>query len=194
MKITSIPQIYRHIARWREIFSVLSKYGLANWISRLDLEFAKEFFKDQDGESLARLSAETRIRLALSELGPTFIKLGQILSTRPDLVGVPLATELQRLQDEVRSDPPEAVRAAVLAELAHSVDELFASFDDQPLASASIGQCHAARLHAGDRVVVKVQHPGIEDKVRVDLDILTGMAILAERLPEFENYRPRAMV
>ncbi len=194
MKITSIPQIYRHIARWREIFSVLSKYGLANWISRLDLEFAKEFFKDQDGESLARLSPETRIRLALNELGPTFIKLGQILSTRPDLVGVPLATELQRLQDEVRSDPPEAVRAVIQAELAHGVDELFASFDGQPLASASIGQCHAATLHAGDRVVVKVQHPGIHDKIRVDLDILTGMAILAERLPEFENYRPRSLV
>ena len=109
-------------------------------------------------------------------------------------MGVPLATELQRLQDEVRSDPPEVVRAAVQAELAHSVDELFSCFDDQPLASASIGQCHAARLRAGDRVVVKVQHAGIQDKVRVDLDILTGLALLAERLPEFENYRPRAIV
>jgi ubiquinone biosynthesis protein len=194
MKITSIPQIYRHLARWREIFSVLSKYGLANWISRLDLEFAKEFFKDPDGESLARLSRETRVRLALNELGPTFIKLGQILSTRPDLVGIPLATELQHLQDEVRSDPPDIVRAAVQAELGKSVDELFASFEDQPLASASIGQCHAARLQNGDSVVVKVQHPAIHDKVRVDLDILNGMAILAERVPEFENYRPRAMV
>jgi len=194
MKITSIPQIYRHLTRWREIFAVLSKYGIANWISRLDLEFAKEFFKDPDGGSLARLSPETRIRLALNELGPTFIKLGQILSTRPDLVGVSLASELQRLQDEVRSDPPELVRAAVQTELSHNLDQHFASFDAQPLASASIGQCHAARLHSGEQVVVKVQHPGIQDKVRVDLDILVGMAILAERLPEFENYRPRAMV
>ncbi|HWA97745.1 MAG TPA: AarF/ABC1/UbiB kinase family protein, partial [Pirellulales bacterium] len=106
MKITSIPQIYRHIARWREIIAVLSKYGLADWISRFDLEFAKGLFKDPGGELLARQSPETRVRLALNELGPTFIKLGQLLSTRPDLVGIKLATELQHLQDETRADPP----------------------------------------------------------------------------------------
>jgi ubiquinone biosynthesis protein len=194
MKISSIPQIYRHLARWREIFGVLSKYGLANWISHLDLEFAKELFKDPGGESLARLNPETRIRLALAELGPTFIKLGQILSTRPDLVGVELATELQRLQDETPSDSPDKVRAAIEAELRQPLEEAFACFDDRPLASASIGQCHAARLHSGEQVVVKVRHPGIEDKIRVDLDILTGLAMLAQRLPEFENYRPRAIV
>jgi ubiquinone biosynthesis protein len=194
MKIASIPQIYRHVTRWREIFAVLSKYGLAGWVSRLDLEFAKEFFKDPDGGALARQTAETRVRLALNELGPTFIKLGQILSTRPDLVGVELAAELQHLQDEARADPPEAVRSLIETELGQGVEELFEFFDDRPLASASIGQVHAARLKTGERVVVKVQHAGIEDKVRVDLDILAGLAILAERLPEFENYRPRATV
>ena len=94
MKITSIPQIYRNVNRWGEILSVLSKYGLAGWISRFDLSFAKGFFKNRNGERLATFPREKRIRLALEELGPTFIKLGQILSTRPDQVGLPLAEEL----------------------------------------------------------------------------------------------------
>src|SRR6185437_1016557 len=76
MKISSIPQLYRNFNRSREIASVLSKYGLADWINRLDLEFAKELFKDKSGGSLALQNRETRIRLALTELGPTFIKLG----------------------------------------------------------------------------------------------------------------------
>src|SRR6185436_10111276 len=101
MKISSIPQIYRNVKRWTEILSVLSKYGLADWIARLDLEFVKDQLKARDGELIARESGEARIRLALSELGPTFIKLGQLLSTRPDLVGVTLADELTKLQANV---------------------------------------------------------------------------------------------
>jgi ubiquinone biosynthesis protein len=194
MKINYVPQIYRHMSRWREIIAVLSKYGLANWISRLDLGFAKEFFKDPAGEVLAKHSPETRIRLALNELGPTFIKLGQILSTRPDLVGIKLAAELQHLQDEARADPPDVVRAMIESELGQPIEDLFDDFDEVPLASASIGQVHAARLKSGERVAIKVQHAGIEDKLRVDLDILSGFALLAERIPEFENYRPRATV
>src|SRR4051812_42166367 len=126
MKISSIPQIYRHVNRWREIFQILSKYGLADWASRLDLEFAKEFFKDREGEALARLGHETRIRLALTELGPTFIKLGQILSTRPDVVGVVLADELQRLQTDAPADPPEVIEALIERELGQPVATLFA--------------------------------------------------------------------
>lgn len=194
MKITSIPQIYRNVNRWGEILSVLSKYGLADWVSRLDIDFFKGLFKDADGEVLARRRPEVRIRLALNELGPTFIKLGQILSTRPDIIGVELAGELQHLQDEVRSDSAATVRQTIEDELGSPVDALFADFDDVPLASASIGQVHCARLHSGERVVVKVQHAGIEEKIRVDLDILGGLAQMAEMIPEFENYRPRATV
>ncbi len=194
MNLTAIPQLYRHLNRWREILGVLSKYGLANWISLLDIEFAKEFFKDADGESLARLTTESRIRLALSELGPTFIKLGQVLSTRPDLIGVELAAELTQLQTDVRADPPATVRETIEQELGRPLDDAYAEFNEEPLASASIGQVHAARLHTGQNVVVKVQHAGIEDKVRVDLEILVGLATLAEKLPELVNYRPRATV
>lgn len=194
MKITSIPQIYRNLNRSIDILSVLSKYGLANWISRLDLEFAKELLKNQEGIAIARHSPETRIRLALTELGPTFIKLGQVLSTRPDLIGLELASELQLLQANVPADPPEVVRRILTEELRRDVDEVFLKFHDEALASASIGQVHRAQLPDGEEVVVKVQHDGIQEKVQVDLDILSGLAQLAERIPEFVNYRPTATV
>lgn len=194
MRISTIPQIYRNVNRWGEILSVLSKYGLANWVSRLDWDFAKRFFKDPDGELLARHRPEVRIRLALGELGPTFIKLGQILSTRADLVGVELATELRHLQTDVRADPPEVVRLAIESELGRNIEAVFAEFSDVPIASASIGQVHRARLRNGQEVVVKVQHAGIADKIRVDLDILVGLAQMADMVPEFVPYRPRAVV
>ncbi len=112
MKIATIPQFYRNLNnlnRWREIISVLSKYGLADWLRHFDYGLAKGFFRDHSGEALANLSRETRIRLALTELGPTFIKLGQVLSTRGDLVGTRLADELQQLQTDAGADPPDVV-------------------------------------------------------------------------------------
>jgi ubiquinone biosynthesis protein len=194
MKISTIPHVYRNVNRWGEILAILSKYGLAGWISRFDLTMVKGFLKNRDGEALAHLGRETRIRLALEELGPTFIKLGQILSTRPDQIGMALALELQKLQTSVPHDDPQIVRQMVEAELGKPLEELFEDFDSTPLASASIGQVHRARLHAGDDVAVKVQHAGIRRRMEVDLDILTGLAQLADRIPELRPYRPRAMV
>ncbi len=194
MKITSIPQIYRNVRRWTEIISVLSKYGLADWISKFKLDVIKDALKNRDGEAIARHTREARIRLALTELGPTFIKLGQLLSTRPDVVGVQLADELAKLQSNVPADPPDKIRALIAEELGQPVDELFTRFDDAPIASASIGQVHAARLASGEEVVVKVQHLGIEATVREDLDVLGGLAQLAEMIPEFVPYRPSATV
>lgn len=190
MKITAIPQIYRNVNRLREILSVFSKYGLADGISRLNLDFAKGLLKNRDGEALARHTRERRVRMALEELGPTFVKLGQILSTRPDLVGRSLAEELKQLQDQVPADPPETVHEIVEDELGQPIEDLFSEFDDRPLASASIGQVHRARLKSGEDVVVKVQHAGVQDVVRKDLEVLTGLAQLLERLPEFAPYRP----
>jgi ubiquinone biosynthesis protein len=194
MKITAIPNVYRNVNRWGEILTILSKYGLAGWVGRFDIPLVKRFLKNRDGEALSHLSREVRIRLAIEELGPTFIKLGQILSTRPDQVGMPLAHELQKLQTCVASDPPDVVRDVIEVELKQPLESLFADFDSSPLASASIGQVHRARLHSGDDVVVKVQHAGIRRRMEVDLDILGGLAMLAERLPELQPYRPQATV
>jgi ubiquinone biosynthesis protein len=192
MKLKSIPQLYRHFNRFREILVVFTKYGFA-WITRLGPEFAKDLLKAPGGTAIARLPWETRMRLAISELGPTFIKLGQILSTRPDLVGVGLAEELQHLQEDVAADPPEVVRATIEGELGRPVEELFDQFEDMPIASASIGQCHRATLKTGEPVVVKVQHADIQRRVAVDCDILNGLAQRAERFPEARNYRPRSI-
>ncbi len=193
MKISSIPQIYRHIGRWSEIIAVLSKYELAAWIGWLGPDFTKDILKARGGAAIARLPWETRLRMALAELGPTFIKLGQILSTRPDLVGVDLADELQQLQANAPADPPEKVKELIASELGRPVEQLFAEFEPKAMASASIGQVHRARLHSGELVVVKVLHADIEKKVGVDMEILAGLAVLAEMMPEFRNYRPQAI-
>jgi ubiquinone biosynthesis protein len=173
---------------------VLSKYGLADWLAQSNIDFVKDRLKAPDGEVLSRLTREARIRLTLTELGPTFIKLGQLLSTRPDLVGKELADELAQLQSATPADPPEVVRKVVETELGMPLDELFAEFELVPIASASIGQVHRARLKTGERVVVKVQHHGIESKVNEDLEVLAGLAQLAEQISEFRPYRPTANV
>jgi ubiquinone biosynthesis protein len=194
INVRSIPHLYRNVKRWTEIVTVLSKYGLADWLANTNIDFAKDRLSSRAGESIARLTREARIRLTLTELGPTFIKLGQLLSTRPDVVGKELADEFQQLQAATPADPPEVVRKTVETELGQPLDELFSEFDLIPIASASIGQVHRARLKSGERVVVKVQHAGIESIVNEDLEVLAGLAQLAEQFPEFKPYRPTANV
>ena len=199
MRITDIPQRIRNVKRTTEIISVLSKYGLAGWLNRLPLgqlglEFIKGVLRDADGEAIAGQSREARVRLVLTELGPVFIKLGQILSTRPDLIGVDQAEELKKLQSNVKADPPAVIRRIVQEELGRDVDDIFLDFDDQALASASIGQVHRARLRSGEQVVVKVQHEGIVNKVREDTEVLAALAELAEGIPDLATYRPVEIV
>ena len=195
MNLISLQQFNRNLKRFTEIVSVLLKYGLANWIKESDPELVKSLFRSSEGLAIADMPTETRIRMALSELGPTFIKLGQMLSTRVDLVGPALARELSELQANTPSDPPESVRATIEMELGKPVERVFAEFDDRATASASIGQIHQASLLTGEAVVVKVQHQGIEERISNDLDILLSLAELAEKHdPEIKLYQPRAMV
>lgn len=190
MKLSSIPHAFRNVNRATEIVSVLSKYGLANWLSRLNLDFAKGLIKDREGLAIASQSSEARIRLALTELGPTFIKLGQLLSTRPDIAGWALAEELGKLRRDAPQDPPHVAKRIVEEELGQPVTQLFREFSDEPIASASIGQVHRAVLQNGEQVAVKVQHEGIADTIRKDVEVMGGLAQLAEHIPEFTPYRP----
>lgn len=192
MKISSIPQVYRNANRWREIVGVLSKYGLAGWLGGFELPFAGALLTDNQGQKIGKLSREERIRKALEELGPTFIKLGQVLSTRPDQIGIDLADELVKLQDGTPADPAEWIRDQIEENLGRSIESCFAEFQDVPFASASIGQVHKATLRGGGKVAVKVLHRNIEKNVEVDTDILIGLAELAEKIPELQNYRPAA--
>jgi ubiquinone biosynthesis protein len=194
MKISTIPRLYRNVRRWQEIIVILRRYGLADWLSRLQLDFIRDWIKDDAGIPLASYTRESRIRMAIIELGPTFIKLGQVLSLRPDLVGSALATELQQLQTQVPADSIESVREIIATELGESVDTAYLSFEETAVASASIAQVHRAQLHDGTPVVVKVQHFNIHNKVREDMEVLAGLAGLAERIPELAAWQPRSLV
>ncbi|HMB37663.1 MAG TPA: ubiquinone biosynthesis regulatory protein kinase UbiB [Wenzhouxiangellaceae bacterium] len=141
------------------------------------------------------LSRGARLRLALEELGPIYVKFGQILSTRRDLLPHDIADELAKLQDDVPAFPGEQARAIVEEELGKPVAELFGSFDETPMASASIAQVHAATLPDGTEVVAKVVRPGIEKRITDDLELLTTLANLARRYhPEGERIRPNEVV
>src|SRR5208283_1926722 len=181
MKFTALTRLERNVHRVGEIVGVLAKYGLADWVKGLNYSWIQDRIQSFDGQHIPNLKVEERVRLAFTELGTTFIKLGQMLSTRPDLVGPDMARELAHLQIAAPADPPETVRATIEAEFGKPLGELFAQFEDAPLASASIAQVHLARLRSGEQVVVKVQHAGIADKIMPDLDILAGLAELAEK-------------
>lgn len=185
----------RNTKRLEAIVRVLARYGLADWIRDWSPEFIKKHFKSEDGKAIVDLPQAERIRLAFTELGTTFIKLGQVLSTRADLVGPELAKELSKLQSDNPADPPEVVRHIIETELGKPPEALYAEFDEKPLGSASIAQVHIAKLESGEPVVVKVQHPGIEDTIQRDLEVLGFLAGIAEKASaELRLYRPRAMI
>ena len=198
-KIGIVGRTYRHLNRYREILSVLFKYGFGDMVETLKIEqyieIGLQMISRKRREQIEKLSRAERVRMAVEELGPTFIKLGQILSTRPDLVPLEYSRELTKLQDHVPPFPYEEVRTIITEELGGSPEELFAHFETEPLAAASIGQVHRARLADGDEVVVKVQRPGIRKIVEVDLEILLHLASLMERhVEEMEVQRPTRIV
>lgn len=194
MKITAIPQLYRNLRRWREILAVLRRYGLADWLSQFPQLPFRDWLKDADGQPLASHSREVRVRLALTELGPTFIKLGQILASRPDLVGPVMTTELKRLHSELPPIDSATIRKTLEAELGPAFALNVVEFDDTPIATASIGQVHRGVLADGTEVVIKIQRPGIEEVMLCDLDVLSGLAQLAERVEGLAAFSPVSMV
>ncbi len=182
----------KKIQRYQEILTLFAKYGLADWLSQVDLSFLKGWKLTSQKENLIELSTAQRINRAFVELGPTFIKVGQILSTRADIVDEELAGELQALQSDIPPDSPEDVKNLLEEELKGDLTDHFSYFDVNPIGSASIGQVHLARLAKnGAEVVVKIQHKGIAEKIEMDLEILDDIAALLDHyVEEARSYRP----
>ncbi len=180
--------------RFDEIVRILAVYGLAEWLGKELPSFVEKRLTTRDGRSISDMTTAERLREAFTELGTTFIKLGQVLSTRPDVVGHEITEELTKLQADVPADPPEVARETIIAELGKPPEEIFSEFASEALASASIAQVHAATLADGTKVVVKVQHPTAEPNISKDLDILLVLAEKAEELsPVARQYQPVAM-
>ncbi|WP_104062021.1 AarF/ABC1/UbiB kinase family protein [Arthrobacter sp. 4R501] len=167
------------VHRYQEIGEVLARHGLGFLVGITGLERWVPFHQGLMGHE-RRAEPYTNpdhLRLALEELGPTFIKLGQLLSTRPDLLPLQYQTQLAKLQDAAPPVPGATIRQVIREELGSGPDEVFADFTLEPLASASIGQAHAATLHDGTPVVVKVRRPDVIPTIEADLDILQNLAV-----------------
>jgi len=171
-----LRQPRRHFQRMQQITEVLLRHGMGYVAAQLGLPLPRRIQPAAPPPE----TAAARVRAVLEDLGPTFIKLGQILSTRADILPAEWVEELSRLQDQVAPFPMDQVRAQIEAELGAPLETLFRWFDPEPIAAASVGQVHRAELMDGMQVVVKVQRPGLVDEVEGDLAVLTEIARLAE--------------
>lgn len=186
----------RHISRYRDIVIALVRHGFGIVVEEIGfahfLSFPQRLFFETKGKD-SKTTGE-RIRLVLQELGPTFVKLGQIASTRPDLLPEDIVRELEKLQDRVPPFSFQEVREIVQEELGGDLEEIFCHFEDSPLAAASIGQVHQAILCSGEKVAIKIQRPNITTVIETDLEILQDLATLAEhRLEWAARYQIRDM-
>lgn len=184
-----------NLKRYREIVSVLARHGFGSFLANLQLEHRISLpsrLLKQVGSS--NVSSAEHLRLALEELGPTFVKLGQILSTRPDILPPDYTKELSRLKDSVPPNSWEDIRAVLVDEMGGEPEQFFEQINPVPLGAASLAQVHAAALKSGEDVVVKVQRPGILTTVESDLEILSDMASLAGRTVWGELNHPEEMV
>ncbi len=183
----------KDMARLRQIAAVLVRHGLGHVVEAWNLQdkaIVGLLVERREADS-PTLTTFQRIAHALQELGPTFVKLGQILSTRPDLVPQELCEELKTLQDRVQPFPADEARRMLEESLGRPLEEVFDDFDDTPLASASIAQVHTARLKSGEEVVVKIQRPGIRHTIVSDLHILYFVARQVEQtIPEAQAFDP----
>lgn len=174
-----------YFKRFRDILQTLINYGFGQLIQRTGIKELTQhlplFLKQQEDQHFKELSPAVRLRLALEKLGPTFIKFGQLLSTRADLLPPDYIQELRLLQSQVPSFPFAQVKEIIEAELKSPLQNLFNSFEETPLAAASIGQVHKATLPGKKEIAVKVQRPGIEKIIEVDLAILVEIASLLDK-------------
>lgn len=180
-----LKQTFKNIGRIREIIGILIKYGFEDVVVNSTLRnFVSEKRRInwiRDEKPVFQYSRWERIRMVVEELGPTFVKLAQVLSNRPDMLPEPLIKELEKLQDRVPPFSYEEVRMTIKNETGKEIEEIFSEFSTSPLASASIGQVHRATLKNGDKVVVKIQRPDVEELIERDLAILADLTRRADR-------------
>ncbi len=189
----------RDLGRLQEIAAVFIRHGLGDLVRRLGwadrLARAGHVLRLDHAADLARLDPPVQLRLALEELGPTFVKLGQILAGRADLFGPAWIAEFEKLHSQAPQVDPALVRAQLTEDLGAPPEQVFARFDLEPLAAASIAQVHAAALHDGTEVIVKVRRPGIGPVIEADLRLLERLAALAEdEWPDLRPYQPVGLV
>ncbi len=202
MSLAALPRTVKTFARLRVVAQVLSRHGFGHFVDRLQLArylpSADWFRRDKEVEEpeIDPLAAVgNRLVRVCEELGPTFIKLGQIASTRPDIFPPQILTALEKLQDDVQPFPSDQARRILEEDTGVSVREAFKSFTDEPFASGSIAQVHRAVTHDGQEVVVKIKRPGIDQTIQLDMYVLMWMAERAEALfPELRPYRPRMII
>ncbi len=191
---------YAYVKRYREIVDVFIRHGFGYLVDRFGLRPFRSLREKIFGpkplkEQLLVLSEAERLRLALEQLGTTFIKFGQILSTRRDLIPEEYVRELEKLQDRVPPFDYSDVKKRIEKELGRNIEEIFLYLDPVPIAAASIGQVHRAKLYDGDEVVVKVMRPGIEDIIEIDLFILMSLARFAEKhIKESKFFNPVGLI
>jgi len=172
---------YKHIHRLRVIANTFAKHGFGYLLDILGIRDVLPPFKRFQSDQVSRLSRGERVRLVFEELGTTFIKLGQVLSTRSDFLPKDIVKELEKLQDWASPVDFSSIEKIIKEELGGEINELFSSFECEPFASASIAQVHEAELITGEKVVVKVQRPNLKEVVETDLEILFDLARIAER-------------
>lgn len=199
MKITSIKKTIRNTKRFAEIIKVLSKFGFRQLIQDTGLHRFYESSKDEldtasdSAGPAGHLPNAVRVRMVLEELGPTFVKLGQILSIRPDLIPPEWAQELKQLQDNCQQVPFAEIYKILEFEFPGTLDMLFASIDEKPLAAASIAQVHQAVMMDGSEVVLKVLRPGARQTLEEDMDLLESLAQIVEQYFSDIGYSPSAV-
>ena len=190
-----LREAFQDLNRLRQIAVIAGKYGFADLLDRTGLKARTGASVEENREVTRTQSVARRFRLFLAELGPTFVKLGQVLSTRGDLLPAEFIEELSQLQDQVPPVPFEQVRAQLQAAFGKEVGELFRTFAEEPIAAASIAQAHRATTHDGQEVVVKVQRPGIAEQIRADLSVLHYLARALEAvIEEVGVYTPTGIV
>jgi ubiquinone biosynthesis protein len=187
----TIFQTFRHLRRFQQIARILTRYGFGHVLTQLGIGRAitpgLERLRFSSAEIL-RATPQERARMVVEELGPTFIKLGQILSTRGDIIPVEFIHELEKLQDTVPPTDFSLIQNQVEKELKQPLQDVFPYFDQVPVASASLGQVHLATLPGGEEAAVKVFRPGIDKVIDTDLDILQELAALAEKRTDWGKH------